>query len=67
MNSTAASTRAAIHAVSKTISPTGRQPTRTKSLNDVFMPRAAIPVTRHQLETVVARLANAGEQDRRCR
>src|SRR6185437_2670770 len=60
MNSMATNTRSAIHAVSTTMSPTGRQPTMIKSLNDVFMPRAAIAVTRHALETVVARLANGG-------
>src|SRR5580658_4664270 len=54
-NFTEAKTRTAIQAVSASISPTGRQPAAKRSLNDVFMPSAAIAVTRHQRETSFAR------------
>ena len=40
----------AIQSVSITIKAIGRQPTAARSLNDVFIPSAAIAVTRHQRE-----------------
>src|SRR5271170_6769793 len=40
-----------LQSVSPTMRATGRQPTSTSDLNDVFMPSAAIAVTRHQRET----------------
>ena len=42
MNFTAIKTRTAIHAVSTSIRPIGRQPTAKRALNEVFMPSAAI-------------------------
>src|SRR5262245_19485142 len=36
------------------MSATGRQPTATKSLNEVFIPSAAMAMTRQSLETVLA-------------
>src|SRR5580704_19366137 len=48
------STSNPIQAVSATISPTGRKPAAKRSLNDVFMPSAAIAATRHQREASLA-------------
>src|ERR1700722_15038968 len=48
---TANKTSAAIHSVSATMSPTGRQPTANSALNEVFMPSAAIAATRQQRDT----------------
>src|ERR1700761_5380461 len=56
------STRMPIHAVSATIKPTGFQPTSTRLRNEVFMPRAEIAVTRHQLETLVTQDTVVGDR-----
>ena len=45
---------AAKNKVSATISATGRKPISTSVFNDVFMPSAAIALTRHQREISIS-------------
>src|SRR5207253_1799744 len=53
--------------VSSTISITGLSPMSTSDLSEVFMPMAAIAVTRHMRESVdPASIAGAGIQPRLC-
>src|SRR5438270_179785 len=56
---TITSTRTARNTVSATISAIARPPTSAMALSDVFIPSAAIAVTRHQRETLLT-AASAG-------
>ena len=52
--------------VSPSMSATGRQPTAASFSSEVLMPRAAIAVTRHQRDRLLAASATAAGSGPRC-